>query len=71
MGSGYAWFDTGTHSSLLDANNFVRTLIKRQNLQIGSPDETAYQFKWITKDKLQENAKFFENNKYGHYLKQL
>lgn len=49
MGRGYAWLDTGTHTSLLDASNFVRTLTERQGLQVGSPDEVAYQFKWINK----------------------
>ena len=43
MGRGYAWLDTGTHASLLDASNFVRTLTERQGLQVGSPDEVAYQ----------------------------
>ncbi|MEP3632265.1 MAG: glucose-1-phosphate thymidylyltransferase RfbA, partial [Shimia thalassica] len=46
MGRGYAWLDTGTHGSLLDAGNFVRTLEKRQGLQTGSPDEIAYQQGW-------------------------
>ena len=50
MGRGYAWLDTGTHASLLDASNFVRTLTERQGLQVGSPDEVAYQSKWITKE---------------------
>ena len=44
LGRGYAWLDTGTHASMLDAGNFVRTLIERQALQIGSPDEVAFQF---------------------------
>ena len=48
MGRGYAWLDTGTHASLLDASNFVRTLTERQGLQIGSPEEVAYYMKWIT-----------------------
>ena len=52
----YAWLDTGTYASLLDASNFVRTLTERQGLQVGSPDEVAYQLDWITKDKLQERA---------------
>ena len=47
MGRGYAWLDTGTHASLLDASNFVRTLTERQGLQVGSPDEVAYHMKWI------------------------
>ena len=71
MGNGYAWLDTGTHSSLLDASNFVRTLIERQGLQVGSPDEIAYKLKWITKGQLSKNAKFFGKNNYGHYLENL
>jgi glucose-1-phosphate thymidylyltransferase len=47
MGRGYAWLDTGTHASLLDASNFVRTLTERQGLQIGSPGDVAYHMKWI------------------------
>ena len=46
MGRGYAWLDTGTHASLLDASNFVRTLTERQGLQVGSPDEVARTMKW-------------------------
>ena len=68
MGRGYAWLDTGTHASLLDASNFVRTFTERQGLQVGSPDEVAYQLKWITKDHLKENAKLFDKNAYGRYL---
>jgi glucose-1-phosphate thymidylyltransferase len=68
MGRGYAWLDTGTHASLLDASNFVRTLTERQGLQVGSPDEIAYQMKWITKEQLRERAATFGKNKYGQYL---
>lgn len=71
MGRGYAWFDTGTHASLLDASNFVRTLTERQGLQVGSPDEVAYRLKWITKDQLIKRAQTFEKNTYGQYLKNL
>ena len=71
MGRGYAWLDTGTHASLLDASNFVRTLTERQGLQIGSPDEIAYKLQWITKQKLLERAQVFEKNKYGQYLNNL
>ena len=71
MGRGYAWLDTGTHASLLDASNFVRTLTERQGLQVGSPDEIAYQSKWITKEQLSERAATFGKNKYGQYLKKL
>lgn len=68
IGRGYAWLDTGTHSSLLDASNFVRTLTERQGLQVGSPDEVAYNLLWITKDDLKNRAKFFRKNSYGRYL---
>ena len=71
MGRGYAWLDTGTHASLLDASNFVRTLTERQGLQVGSPDEVAYQLQWITKEKLLERTKIFGKNKYGAYLSNL
>ena len=52
MGRGYAWLDTGTHASMLDASNFVRTLTERQGLQVGSPDEVGCNMNWITKDKV-------------------
>ena len=68
MGRGYAWLDTGTHASLLDASNFVRTLTERQGLQVGSPDEIAYQMKLITEEQLRERAATFGKNKYGQYL---
>lgn len=68
MGRGYAWLDTGTHASLIDASNFVRTLTERQGLQVGSPDEIAYQKNWITKKQLIERARFFKKNTYGQYL---
>ena len=71
MGRGYAWLDTGTHASLLDASNFVRTLTERQGLQVGSPDEVAYQLKWINKEQLLERASLFEKNTYGHYLEKV
>ncbi|KPP86626.1 MAG: glucose-1-phosphate thymidylyltransferase [Rhodobacteraceae bacterium HLUCCO07] len=68
MGRGYAWLDTGTHGSLLDAGNFVRTLERRQGLQTGSPDEIAYNKGWIGVDALRERARAFEKNDYGTYL---
>ena len=68
MGRGYAWLDTGTHASLLDASNFVRTLTERQGLQVGSPDEVAFMMRWIKKKQLVELSKKFGNNKYGNYL---
>ena len=68
MGRGYAWLDTGTHASLLDASNFVRTLTERQGLQVGSPDEIAYQKGWISAAKLIKRAEMFGKNNYGKYL---
>ncbi|MBE9476419.1 MAG: glucose-1-phosphate thymidylyltransferase RfbA [Proteobacteria bacterium] len=68
MGRGYAWLDTGTHESLLDAGNFVRTLEKRQGMQSGCPEEIAYQQGWISKEMLQDAAERFRKNSYGKYL---
>ena len=68
MGRGYAWLDTGTHASLLDAGNFVRTLEERQGMQTGSPDEIAYQQGWIDAAGLQDRAEIFRKNRYGRYL---
>ena len=68
MGRGYAWLDTGTHGSLLDAGNFVRTLSDRQGQQIGSPDEIAYDQGWIDDDALRARAEMFGKNDYGAYL---
>ena len=69
MGRGFAWLDTGTHGSLLDAGNFVRTLTERQGLQVGSPDEIAYRAGWIDRDQLAERADVFKKNGYGTHLK--
>lgn len=71
MGRGYAWLDTGTHGSLLDAGNFVRTLEKRQGLQVGSPDEIAFQQGWIDGDDLKKRAEIFNKNDYGRSLYKL
>ena len=68
MGRGYAWLDTGTHGSLLDAGNFVRTLSDRQGQQIGSPDEIAYEQGWLDADDLRKRAEMFGKNGYGAYL---
>ena len=68
MGRGYAWLDTGTHTSLLDAGNFVRTLEKRQGLQSGCPEEIAFEQGWIDAAQLAVRAKMFAKNDYGAYL---
>lgn len=71
MGRGYAWLDTGTHASLLDAGNFVRTLTARQGLQSGSPEEIAFENGWLTKEDLVAAAKPLKKNAYGQYLLQI
>ncbi|UWQ14573.1 glucose-1-phosphate thymidylyltransferase RfbA [Aliiroseovarius sp. M344] len=71
MGRGYAWLDTGTHGSLLDAGNFVRTLEKRQGQQVGCLEEIAFENGWISARALQERGDLFAKNDYGRYLLRL
>ena len=71
MGRGYAWLDTGTHASLLDAGNFARTLENRQGLQVGCLEEIAYEQGWIDAEQLAKRAKMFGKNAYGAYLADL
>lgn len=70
MGRGYAWLDTGTHDSLLEAANFVRTLETRQGLQTGCPEEIAFQNGWLTRAQLQTEGERYAKNGYGQYLLQ-
>ena len=71
LGRGYAWLDTGTHTSLLDAGNFVRTLESRQGLQTGCLEEIAFENNWISAADLEERARQFAKNGYGDYLSSL
>ena len=71
MSRGYAWLDTGTHSNLLDAGNFVKTLQQRQGLQVGCPEEIAFNNKWIDSDQLLKLGKTYEKTPYGQYLLRL
>ena len=71
MSRGYAWLDTCTHASLLDAGNFVRTLQKRQGLQIGSPDIVAFENGWVSRSELELRSEKFSKNAYGDYLKSI
>ena len=71
MGRGFAWLDTGTHGSLLDAGNFVRTLTLRQGMQVGCPDEISYRAGWIDKAALAVRAALFQKNDYGRYLQSI
>ena len=71
MGRGFAWLDTGTHGSLLDAGNFVRTITERQGLQVGSPDEVAFKLGWVSTEQLKKAALKYGKNKYSEYLRSL
>ena len=71
MGRGYAWLDTGTHGSLLDASNFVRTLQSRQGMQTGCPEEIAYGAGWIDDAELTALADRYAKTEYGAYLRGL
>jgi glucose-1-phosphate thymidylyltransferase len=71
MGRGYAWLDTGTHDSLMEAGQFIATLEKRQGLKVACPEEIAYRAGWITAAQLEAQAQPMLKNGYGQYLMQL
>ena len=71
LGRGYAWLDTGTYESLLEAGSFVATLEKRQGLQVASPDEISFAAGWISAEELVANATPMAKNPYGAYLLRL
>ena len=71
MGRGYAWLDTGTHDSLLEAGQFIATIENRQGLKVACPEEIAYHKQWITKVDLANLAKPLMKNQYGQYLLRL
>jgi glucose-1-phosphate thymidylyltransferase len=68
MGRGFAWLDTGTQDSLLEAASFISTLQKRQGLMVSCPEEIAFGMKWITPAQLEALAKPLAKNSYGQYL---
>lgn len=71
MGRGYAWLDTGTHDSMLEAASFISTIQKRQNLKVACLEEIAYRMHWISREKLIELAQLLKKNDYGQYLLRL
>jgi glucose-1-phosphate thymidylyltransferase len=71
MGRGFAWLDTGTHDSLLEASSFIATLQKRQGLQVACPEEIAFAQKWISHEQLERLAQPFIKTNYGKYLMNL
>ena len=68
MGRGFAWLDTGTMESLLEAAEFVHMVEKRQSVKISAPEEIAYRFGWITVEQLLESAKMYGKSPYGQHL---
>ncbi|WP_284163842.1 glucose-1-phosphate thymidylyltransferase RfbA [Frigidibacter sp. SD6-1] len=68
LGRGFAWLDTGTHESLLEAAEFIRTIEERQNLKVGCPEEIAFENGWIDAGQLRELAKPYLKTQYGRYL---
>ena len=71
MGRGYAWLDTGTHDSLLDAAGFIATLQKRQGLMVACPEEIAYRQGWINQEEVEKVASQLSKNSYGQYLRKI
>jgi glucose-1-phosphate thymidylyltransferase len=71
MGRGFAWLDTGTHDSLLDAAGFIATLQKRQGLMVACPEEIAYRQGWISAEVVQKVAAQLSKNSYGQYLSKI
>ena len=68
LGRGIAWLDTGTHTSLLEASNFIQTIEKRQGLKVACLEEIAFKKSWITREQVRETAASMKNSEYGKHL---
>ena len=71
LGRGFAWMDTGTMDSLMEASIFIQTVQNRQGVVISAPEEIAYHEKWISKEKLLESANVYGKSPYGEHLKRV
>ena len=71
LGRGFAWLDTGTMDSLLEASDFIRTIEKRQSIMLSAPEEIAYRNRWISKDELAASAKRYGKSPYGEHLRRV
>ena len=69
LGRGYAWLDTGTMDSLVEAADFVRMIEQRQGIKISAPEEIAYKYGWINREKLLESAERYGKSPYGQHLR--
>jgi dTDP-glucose pyrophosphorylase len=71
LGRGFAWLDTGSHNSLLNAGEFVRTIEERQGLKIACLEEIAFNSGWISRNQLESQSVKYKNSPYGKYLEKL
>ncbi|SQC90879.1 Glucose-1-phosphate thymidylyltransferase 2 [Cedecea neteri] len=71
LGRGFAWLDTGTHDSLIEASQFVHTIEKRQGLKVACLEEIAYRRGWLSAEQVLDNARMMGKTSYGQYLQQL
>jgi glucose-1-phosphate thymidylyltransferase len=71
LGRGFAWLDTGTHDSLVEASQFIHTIEKRQGMKVACLEEIAFRKGWLSREQLQEQANKMAKNEYGRYLRML
>lgn len=71
LGRGFAWLDTGTHDSLIEASQFIHTIEKRQGMKVACLEEIAFRNKWLSSDEIAVQADLLQKTSYGQYLKML